>query len=1633
MPSLENEGLLIQTEEGSNSNMEIMELYMQAMRPINNSLFSVLLIAILNISVNAQWNETQKVTAVDAEENASFGFSVGADGDWAVVGAHLEGKDESASNSLTNSGAVYVLKRNESGVWEQFQKLVPADREEGDLFGYSVGISGSRIIIGAPKEDHDFISNEFASNAGSVYFFEYDPGVGLWLEVSKISSVTRNPGDYLGISVSIDNDYAVAGSGSQKCLVFGRTEGAGIPGNWSVTQELSGGDTNLGFGRSVSIGGDFVITSSYSESKLYIYHRYSGEGAFSSWQEHQTMNVLAGEYAESYGSSLSMSNDQAVIGGYYNGSVDILQLESGLWNRTQHVTLSDNEGSWDLFGHSVDISGDYLVIGTDLESDDESGNGIGSIYLFEKDESEQFVEAQKMFASDWDLGDRFGISVATSEMDVFVGADSEDNDGANMITKTDAGSVYVITKDESQAYYWVGGTGNWSDPLHWATRSGGNVYHTQPPSSGDDVFFDENSFGESGQVVTLNVTGRCRNLDWSLVENTPTLSGDKKLTISGSLILSDRMVNDFQGDVEFDGAGDHSIQSVNQPFPGNVIFDGIGKWVFEDPFESFGSLIMKSGNLNTNNQLVRVRSFWNETDNNVSKPITVSFGSSKIEITGNDFIINKSRDYRLEAGTSTIEFLGSDGAISVSDYFEENTISFHNVKFNCPLGQIGSAGLVSVLFNEVTLLGDGFFTNGYTSDKLNLSAGHLFEFEAGKTYNIGSLNAIGAVCLPINIESNASGQQATLSVDSDSYGDFLRIKDIHVTGKTLYAGSNGQDNGGNTGTVVFDDNPEYEGFLPDRASACLGEAILLDATHYFGGVTYEWNDGSTQAKLEVMESGVYGARVDFGGQCEKYEEVTVTFLESVSFSYPSSPFVVGGENPLPQFSDEIDDAITFSEKDGLPGLVMDISTGEIDLTASEPGDYTVVATGVDCLANTEFPISIIALVSYYWVGGSGEWSDVSHWAIESGGDVYHTALPGPEDDVFFDANSFDVVGVVTLDQNATCRNMDWSGALGGSSLVGLTDQNVTISGSLTLEEDISFKPYNEIVFNGKGDHTITSAGHHYSCYFILNGSGKYTLTDPLIIDSNGGEVHLYSGSLDTNDQLVDIGGFSSSSNSQRTLMLGSSLMILQNFSYGEEGFELNSGTSTIRFEGFFPQLNDSYTGSQSFHNVEFIPSSGHGEINGSDKVFNKVTFVGNMILQGDNTYGTMNLHPGDTLHLMQVSTQTIETLNARGAQCLPIRIESYTDNEKSTIRLGNNTYGDFLSLQDIEVIGEGTLYTGNGVGDQGRNIGNIVFNDSNYEGFLPDQINACKEESILLDATHYFDGVTYEWTDGSTGPTLEVTASGVYGVEVDFWGQCEKYEEVTITFNDVVHEFGFEESAYCIQKSIITPFVTVEGVTFSVNTSGLALDPTTGSIDLSASTPGEYVISVNERDLCFTEYEFILTLTQTISLDEDFLVEVKNEDCGQKGQVEINRDAIHGATGFYYVKLFDEWGNWDLLEDNTNKFINVPAGIYELAVVGTDECYTFWSEKIEIQQDENDCNGQSINVLTPYSNSGQGTAIDLAPLTGSVIVYDRWGTPIRHMRAPAEWNARDDQGIIVPMGLYVVVSENGRKEVTVIY
>jgi len=93
----------------------------------------------------------------------------------------------------------------------------------------------------------------------------------------------------------------------------------------------------------------------------------------------------------------------------------------------------------------------------------------------------------------------------------------------------------------------------------------------------------------------------------------------------------------------------------------------------------------------------------------------------------------------------------------------------------------------------------------------------------------------------------------------------------------------------------------------------------------------------------------------------------------------------------------------------------------------------------------------------YWVGGTGNWTDVNHWVTESGAPACH--YPSAENTVVFNENSGltynATVSLNTAHSNAVCDSMLWLG--GSNPIFNMNSCNLIIHGSLELKEGMILK------------------------------------------------------------------------------------------------------------------------------------------------------------------------------------------------------------------------------------------------------------------------------------------------------------------------------------------------------------------------------------------------------------------------------------------------------------------------------------------------------------------------------------------------------------------------------------------------
>jgi hypothetical protein len=160
------------------------------------------------------WNEIKKLVASDRNSNDFFGYATALSDSTIIIGAYQEGEDVNGQNTLQNSGSAYIFKLNNTGQWNETQKITAPNRFTDDRFGYSVGISGNNIIVGAYKEDEDLNESSTLTDAGAAYI--YTLNTNAWVFSEKLTVTDRSTNDWLGFSVAIENENILIGAFGDK-------------------------------------------------------------------------------------------------------------------------------------------------------------------------------------------------------------------------------------------------------------------------------------------------------------------------------------------------------------------------------------------------------------------------------------------------------------------------------------------------------------------------------------------------------------------------------------------------------------------------------------------------------------------------------------------------------------------------------------------------------------------------------------------------------------------------------------------------------------------------------------------------------------------------------------------------------------------------------------------------------------------------------------------------------------------------------------------------------------------------------------------------------------------------------------------------------------------------------------------------------------------------------------------------------------------------------------------------------------------------------------------------------------------------------------------------------------------------
>ena len=465
------------------------------------------------------WSQQAYLKASNTGLGDNFGNAVAVAGDTVVVGARHEASNATgvngnqADNSALISGAAYVFVRS-AGVWSQQAYLKASNTGGSDRFGYSVAVAGDTVVVGAGYEDSNATgvngnqADNSASNAGAAYVFVRSGTT--WSQQAYLKASNTGMFDLFGVSVAVSGDTVVVGA------FFEASNATGVNGNqadnsasysgaayvfvrsgttWSQQAYLKASNTGGGagdfFGSSVAVSGDTVVVVASGESSnatgvngnqadnsapasgaAYVFVR-SG----TTWSQQaylKASNTGAGDY---FGKSVAVSGDTLVVAAFQEDSnatgvngnqADNSATDSGAayvfvrsgttWSQQAYLKAS-NTGAGDLFGLSVAVSGDTVVVGAYGESSNATGvNGnqadnsafnAGAAYVFVRSGTTWSQQAY-LKASNTEGGDIFGYTVSVSGDTVVVGASQEDSNATGVNgnqadnSATQAGAVYVF-------------------------------------------------------------------------------------------------------------------------------------------------------------------------------------------------------------------------------------------------------------------------------------------------------------------------------------------------------------------------------------------------------------------------------------------------------------------------------------------------------------------------------------------------------------------------------------------------------------------------------------------------------------------------------------------------------------------------------------------------------------------------------------------------------------------------------------------------------------------------------------------------------------------------------------------------------------------------------------------------------------------------------------------------------------------------------------------------------------------------------------------------------------------------------------------------------------------------------------
>jgi hypothetical protein len=372
-------------------------------------------------------------------------------------------------------------------------KLLAHEGVSNDFFGYSVALSKDTAVVGAFRVDDD----KKGEDVGAAYVFIRSNNT--WIQQAKLMAADGEAEDTFGGNVAISGDTAVVGVIRDDDKVNGEDSGSAYVfirrgSHWSQQAKLTALDASPGdsFGYGIGISGDTLVLSAphdddrgKNSGSVYVYTR-KGD----TWSQQVKITAQDGTEGDVFGISVAISGDTLLVGadlneekGFNAGAAYIFTRSGGNW--TQQAKLTANDGAeGDLFGVRVALEEDTALISARRDDDKLMGVDSGSAYIFTRVDT-TWRQQVKLTAPDGAKDDRFGRSVALAGDNALIGAMFQDEQGEN------SGSAYLFKRS--------GNTWNFNSQLMPKDGSKGDVFGWNVALFGETALISANRDSDNGE------------------------------------------------------------------------------------------------------------------------------------------------------------------------------------------------------------------------------------------------------------------------------------------------------------------------------------------------------------------------------------------------------------------------------------------------------------------------------------------------------------------------------------------------------------------------------------------------------------------------------------------------------------------------------------------------------------------------------------------------------------------------------------------------------------------------------------------------------------------------------------------------------------------------------------------------------------------------------------------------------------------------------------------------------------------------------------------------------------------------------------------------------------------------------